>query len=371
MVRLVRRVYAISMLAGVFRGSGLFVACLVASAAMATEQTEVSIKALDPQGKVLAGIRFTFAGVQSLATDSTGVTGLQVPPLAGGQSIRVDLPTGLTEEWLLVDSLVHAPAGLAQGPAEVVLMRRADLRLLAGEAREAAGEASRPGEEISEAQRRRILIDYAAQYGLSELELSAAVAALGETDDPMDRGIAAYLSGEYESAEESLLEAVQVQEGDLLETLRYLGATQYAQGDYSAAVVTFRKAVGLRGEDLPLLAWLGRSLYQVALWRESEEIQRRVLELAVGQYGESHPQSATALNNLAQLLQATNRLAEAEPLMRRALEIDQASYGEDHPRVAIELNNLASLLQATNRLAEAEPLMRRALEIDQASYGED
>jgi hypothetical protein len=31
---------------------------------------------------------------------------------------------------------------------------------------------------------------------------------------------------------------------------------------------------------------------------------------------------ATVLNNLAALLQATNRQAEAEPLMRRALAID-------------------------------------------------
>ena len=40
------------------------------------------------------------------------------------------------------------------------------------------------------------------------------------------------------------------------------------------------------------------------------------------------------LNNLAQLLQATNRLAEAEPLMRRALAIDEKSFGPDHPDVA-------------------------------------
>ena len=46
--------------------------------------------------------------------------------------------------------------------------------------------------------------------------------------------------------------------------------------------------------------------------------------------------------------------------MRRALAIDELSYGPDHPNVAIRLNNLAQLLQATNRLAEAEPLMRRA-----------
>ena len=49
--------------------------------------------------------------------------------------------------------------------------------------------------------------------------------------------------------------------------------------------------------------------------------------------------------------------------MRRALAIDEASYGPDHPDVAIDLNNLAQLLQATNRLGEAEPLSRRYLEI--------
>ncbi len=70
---------------------------------------------------------------------------------------------------------------------------------------------------------------------------------------------------------------------------------------------------------------------------------------------------ARGLNNLARLLQDTNRLSEAEPLMRRALAIDEASNGPDHPNVAIRLNNLALLLQDTNRLSEAEPVSRRHL----------
>ena len=43
-------------------------------------------------------------------------------------------------------------------------------------------------------------------------------------------------------------------------------------------------------------------------------------------------------------------------LMRRALAIDEKSFGPEHPNVATALNNLAELLQDTNRLAEAEPL---------------
>ncbi|MFN9545752.1 MAG: tetratricopeptide repeat protein, partial [Cyanobacteriota bacterium] len=59
----------------------------------------------------------------------------------------------------------------------------------------------------------------------------------------------------------------------------------------------------------------------------------------------------------------TNRLSEAEPLMARVVEIFEISYGKDHPNVATALNNLAQLLQATNRLSEAEPLMRRNVAI--------
>ena len=48
---------------------------------------------------------------------------------------------------------------------------------------------------------------------------------------------------------------------------------------------------------------------------------------------------------------------------RRALAIDETSFGSDHPTVAIRLNNLAQLLRFTNRLAKAEPLMRRHLAV--------
>lgn len=49
--------------------------------------------------------------------------------------------------------------------------------------------------------------------------------------------------------------------------------------------------------------------------------------------------------------------------MRQALAIHEASFGPDHPTVAICLNNLAGLLQVTDRLAEAERLMRRMVAI--------
>ena len=91
--------------------------------------------------------------------------------------------------------------------------------------------------------------------------------------------------------------------------------------------------------------------------------------MAETRLGFDHPETALALNNLGELLHATNRLQEAEPLMRRALAIDEASYGSEHPNVAIRLNNLAVLLRDTARMEEAEPLLRRALAIYEASLG--
>ena len=68
---------------------------------------------------------------------------------------------------------------------------------------------------------------------------------------------------------------------------------------------------------------------------------RRALAIDENSYGPEHPEVATDLNNLATLLQATNRLEDAEPLMRRALAIDEQNYGPAHPEVATDLNNLA------------------------------
>jgi hypothetical protein len=87
------------------------------------------------------------------------------------------------------------------------------------------------------------------------------------------------------------------------------------------------------------------------------------LAIAERSYGPDHPEVATALINLALLLQDTHRLAEAEPLFRRALAIAEQSYGPDHPVVATALNNLAKLLRATHRPREAGPLSRRAVQI--------
>jgi tetratricopeptide (TPR) repeat protein len=158
-----------------------------------------------------------------------------------------------------------------------------------------------------------------------------------------------------------------------------LGVLFHAKADYAQAELLYRLAFAIGektlGPDHPSVAIslnnLAQLLQNTNRLAEAEPLMRRALAILETSLGPDHPDVVTNLNNLAQLLKTTNRLAEAEPLMRRALAVDEKNYGPDHPDVAVRLNNLAQLLKTTNRLAEAEPLYRRALAIFETSLGPD
>jgi tetratricopeptide (TPR) repeat protein len=78
---------------------------------------------------------------------------------------------------------------------------------------------------------------------------------------------------------------------------------------------------------------------------------------------------AVCLNNIADLLHTTNRLAEAESLYLRSLAIGEKSLGPDNSGFAACLNNCAMLLRETNRPTQAELLYRRALRVFAALHG--
>jgi len=144
-----------------------------------------------------------------------------------------------------------------------------------------------------------------------------------------------------------------------------------ALAPHAATVARHADSTGLTTPTSRLMNQTGVYLTTRCQFQEAEPLYRRALAIKERSYGPDHHEVATALNNLAELLRATNRLAEAEPLYRRALAINERSYGPDHPNVATDLNNLAVLLEATNRLTEAEPLFRRALATNERSYGRD
>ncbi len=82
-----------------------------------------------------------------------------------------------------------------------------------------------------------------------------------------------------------------------------------------------------------------------------------------------HPNTALALNNLAELYRTMGTYNKAEPLYRRSLTIWEKTLGPEHPNTATSLNNLALLYTSMGAYEKAEPLYRRALDINEKVLG--
>jgi tetratricopeptide (TPR) repeat protein len=116
---------------------------------------------------------------------------------------------------------------------------------------------------------------------------------------------------------------------------------------------------------------LAELLWAQAKYAEAEPLYRQALAIRERVLGPEHPDVAESLNNLAELLESQGKYAEAEPLYRRALAIDERALGAEHTSVATDLNNLAGLLDSQGKYADAEPLYRRALAIGKKTLGPD
>ena len=87
--------------------------------------------------------------------------------------------------------------------------------------------------------------------------------------------------------------------------------------------------------------------YDAARHAAIEPLNRWAVELAETRLGPDHAETATALNNLAHLLQATHRLADAEPLLRRVVMIFlkfTRATGHAHPHLRDAIANYRHLL---------------------------
>jgi tetratricopeptide (TPR) repeat protein len=127
-------------------------------------------------------------------------------------------------------------------------------------------------------------------------------------------------------------------------------------------------SVKARAEDNTLverriLIWRIDDLYGEGKFKEAIPLAEKVVVLTKRAKGDEDPDTATSLNNLAELYKETGDYAKAEPLLKEALEIRQKALGPQHADTATSLNNLGLLYQEMGNYAKAEPLFKEALEI--------
>ena len=115
----------------------------------------------------------------------------------------------------------------------------------------------------------------------------------------------------------------------------------------------------------------GRHLLRLGRLEEAEEKIRQLISVQAKVVGERHPDYASGLTMLAEVLLARDELSDAETLLQRALEIRRKSLGDQHPDYAASLDLLARLMMRWEDYQGAEPLLRKALEIRRSVLGVD
>jgi tetratricopeptide (TPR) repeat protein len=150
------------------------------------------------------------------------------------------------------------------------------------------------------------------------------------------------------------------------------GRFQQAMGVATQASDLARK---LWGESNPNYASTLNNLAEnwraLGNWGAAEELHLKALQIQKRALGEMHPDVSNSLNGLGSLYENLGRTDQAEQMFRQALEIRRQTLGEKDPRFATSLSNLAGLYHRLGRFAEAEPLLRQVVQIDQQTYGED
>ncbi|MCW5553204.1 MAG: serine/threonine protein kinase [Verrucomicrobiae bacterium] len=118
-------------------------------------------------------------------------------------------------------------------------------------------------------------------------------------------------------------------------------------------------------------AIMGNIYQDLGEFAKAEALHRAVLQTTTNLWGAEHTNTASALVNLALVLQRQNNLEEAEALTRQTLDIRRRLLGEEHPDVAMSLHILAQLAGLQGRLEEAAGILREVITIQRRLEGEE
>ncbi|WP_300454434.1 tetratricopeptide repeat protein [Accumulibacter sp.] len=149
------------------------------------------------------------------------------------------------------------------------------------------------------------------------------------------------------------------------------------QGRHSEAVAVATRSLklneALRGRRHPdtasSLTRLADILESMRRYQEALPLYRRALAIREKAVGPDHEDTVESLNDLADVLESMRRYDESLVLYSRVLAVRERVLGPDHQDTADSLANLAGLYESMGRYQEALPLFRRALTITEAVLG--
>ena len=120
-----------------------------------------------------------------------------------------------------------------------------------------------------------------------------------------------------------------------------------------------------------LMQVMGKVYMDLGLYAQSEPLIKESLETLRRLLGEEHPETLSAGQDMATLLDLAGRYPEAEALNRQVLEARSRTLGPDHPDTLTSMNALANSYGRQERFEEAEKLHRQVLAARQRVLGAD
>lgn len=166
---------------------------------------------------------------------------------------------------------------------------------------------------------------------------------------------------------------------NIISSLDALAGVSLNLGDYRSAErysrESLRLSLKLHGDGHPetinSLSDLSSALDSLGNYEQAMEFSGRALAMARNSEHVETADLETYVRRAANNLQTNDRLDEAEALYKESLELSRKVYGETHPNVAIAVDNLAIHYDGIGEYDLAEPLYRQALEMLREVYGPD
>lgn len=367
---------------------------LALSSPLRAEEGILVVHVEDTKGSPVSGVELAPKGdgAPGAPTDRLGKTRLRLAPATqpGQWATLQILPRKSGPDWVFVspwnqrtlvpsfanESENYVPAVVGERGSRDLLASDQALKAMAARTLEQIGPRLDKS-EITQEERKRVLTEQAAAFGLKPDEVDKAIREWGaKATDPYDAGLAALYERNYPKAAERLEESLEERRKGLneaktkvAEAALFLGKARYEQKQYKEAASAFREALEVGGEDISVLHNLGQALLELEDLEGAKLPLQRALGLSETIWGPEHPYVATSLNGLGFLYALQGRPNDAEPLYKRSLSIREKALGAGNPLVATSLNNLAALYADQGRYEEAESLYRRALSIREKALG--
>jgi tetratricopeptide (TPR) repeat protein len=119
-----------------------------------------------------------------------------------------------------------------------------------------------------------------------------------------------------------------------------------------------------------LMDTMGTVYTSLGLYDPAARLVREAVARRQGLFGAGHPEVASSVGHLGEVLMLKGEYEEAERNLRASLETKQRVHGPKSAEAAQALMLLADVVSRQGRYEEAEPLIQQALAVRRALYGE-